>query len=111
MDKTSHDKIRFTHIVLTICQSITAYVNGKIFPKSYKNYEDRMIVKESESQQVKDVLFALEWLEIHKGIRWADMHGKNLMIRPGTDTIVICDPSLFDFSSVEHDDMSVNTDS
>jgi len=95
--KTSNDKIRFAHIIRKICQSIEAYVNGKIFPKSYKNYENRIIVNESETQQVKDVLFALEWLEKYKGIRWADMHGKNLMIRPGTDTIVICDPGLFDF--------------
>lgn len=48
-----------------------------------------------EIPETKEFMEFLNYLQERKGIDWSDLHAENLMQRPGTNDIVICDPGYF----------------
>lgn len=68
------------------------------FPRDLERMDPITQMQYSTLPESRSVVEFLEELK-HMGVNWKDLHGANLMQRPGSDkTIVISDPGLFEFS-------------
>lgn len=66
-------------------------------PRSYKKLEEEEDRKDNfalYSPEIKDLIEFLKYLKTHK-IYFYDMHKSNIMLRPGTNDLVISDPGNY----------------
>jgi hypothetical protein len=82
------------HIMWESLQSIlgTHFEGGNMPVFDYDKERVEMV---SSLPEVKSLMRALKLLK-NSGIKWADMHSGNIMQRPGTGDLVICDPGWFE---------------
>jgi hypothetical protein len=66
-----------------------------VFPESAEEKVEAGIAKKIPG--AKSLIELLELLRDKYNIEWADLHGNNIMHRPGTRDIVISDPGMFQF--------------
>ena len=74
-------------------------MKSKLTPEEFQKYEEeykriKRINSTLYSKDVKDLLEFLKYLKTHK-IYYFDAHRDNIMLRPGTNDLVISDPGSY----------------
>lgn len=94
LEEDDHIFLNFVYLKLKSSFRSLLFDIDKIFPIEPQPASETWAQSLPESKSIMKLLYILKG----RGIEWADLHGANLMERPGTRDIVISDPGLFNIA-------------